>query len=621
MNARPPKRPAKRARTAAAAPARRADARAPRWLETAAWLSPLAAAAVLAWSLRGAPLGVPVADDFEFLRRALLPGGGGLLDSMGASYYWRPLSRQLWFPLVGPLLLVAPGVVAAIHLALLAALAFVLARIARRWLPAPGAALVGAAVLATEPARVLVTWPSGDQHLLATLGLALAAHEVLAGRRVTAALAALAAALAHELGALAFGFVAMGGLVRRRGRSAALDVALGVALFVAWGAGYRAALAHGVQLPAGGVFGGAARWFEAARLGSWAAFDAETLPEDAGRVVLLLTNLLALGAVGLLVAASRRAALREVAWPAGLALAIGWAGLLPLASLLPDWNAWRAFVPAVALVFAFTLLATRAHLALGVALVAVRLVAMGFAAPAPAVRGNPPRTVSDLSFARLTRVQRVVAASGAVVRATRFRHTHRIFYLGLPEMTINGFRGAQAVRVWTRDTSATFRAFAREAGPDSADLVLGYDVRRGHPLAMALDPGAHALWLRAQDAADAGDYARARTLYLAARAKQVPECPSLTAKVMQNLSVFAIADGDDAAADSLNRIAVDVRGQSPESYAIDGLIAARRGRFARAREAVGRSLRLSPGNELGMTVLEEVKRLEAAAAAGSGTAR
>lgn len=109
-------RPAVPARARAAAPVPpRARARTPRWLETACLLSPLAAAAALGWSLRGAPLGTPVADDWEFLHRVVFGHDTGLLGSMGATWYWRPLSRQAWFPLVAPLLLAAPAVVAAIH--------------------------------------------------------------------------------------------------------------------------------------------------------------------------------------------------------------------------------------------------------------------------------------------------------------------------------------------------------------------------------------------------------------------------------------------------------------------------------------------------------------------------
>src|SRR5438477_12594006 len=72
------------------------------------WLA-LGAAAILLlwWSCRGALFGVPAADDYDFLYwQRFHPFT--LLDSMGAPYYWRPVGRQLYFALVGPLLFRAP---------------------------------------------------------------------------------------------------------------------------------------------------------------------------------------------------------------------------------------------------------------------------------------------------------------------------------------------------------------------------------------------------------------------------------------------------------------------------------------------------------------------------------
>ncbi len=613
MSAGPARRRGARAARAGAHPAPRGTpGTAGRALEAAGRLSPFAAFVVLAWSLRGAPLGTPVADDFEFLSRSLF-GGGGLLGSMGATYYWRPLSRQLWFPLVTPLLLAAPWVVAAIHVAILVAIAFVLARLARRWVGAAGAALVGAAVLATAPARVLITWPSGIQHLLAMLGIALAAHEALAGRRWSAALAALAAAVSHELGVLAFGFVAIGGFANRRGRAAWLDVALAAALAGAYAAGYRAALAHGVRLPGNGPFPSVAAAAHAFRLGTRAAFNAETLPAEWGRAAVLATEVLA--AAGALVLASRRRAdLRRVAPAVGVALAIGWAGLLPLASLLPDWNAWRAFVPALALVFAVTLVAAGAHPGLGLALVAVRLVALGAAEPAPTeVNGKAPPAVSDLSFARLTRMQRVVAATAEVVRREEPRRGPRLAYIGLPEMTMNGLRGGLAARVWTRDTSVTFVAIeSANSGPDSTDLVVSYDTRAGRPLAFEMLPDARRDWTLGHEASDAGRLEEARERFLRALAEQSPQSPSLSANVLQNLAAIELSYGHLDAADSLNREALEVRGPTPESFALEALIALRRGDLRAARRSLGVALRISPNDTFTRQVLAELQRAEAA---------
>ena len=137
---------------------------------------------------RGAPLGTPVLDDYSFLDRVTFQHPLDPFDSMGGAFYWRPLSRQLYFSLMGPWLLTAPRAVAALHVLLLVALYAAIFRSARRGFAAPVAAAIAAFPLVSEPARVLLGWPSAVQHLLAMLLAAAAIHEALAGRRLTAAL-------------------------------------------------------------------------------------------------------------------------------------------------------------------------------------------------------------------------------------------------------------------------------------------------------------------------------------------------------------------------------------------------------------------------------------------------
>lgn len=589
----------------------RAPARNPA-LERACLFSPLAALAALAWSLRGAPLGTPVADDFEFLFRVGAGPQFGFFDSMGATYYWRPLSRQVWFSIMTPLLFAAPAVVAAIHFALLGAIAFVLARLARRSVSWPAAALVGAAILATEPARALLAWPSGIQHLLAALGLALTAHEVLAGRRWTAALAAVAAALSHDLGALAFVLLGAGGLLRREGPSAWRDAALAAVLAAGYATGYRVALAHGVHLPAGGASHAAGAWPEAVRLGTQAAFNTETLHEPWTGPARVVTALIFAVSLAVVLRPQKRGSLRgAIAW-LGIPLAVALIGLAPLGSLLPDWNSWRAFVPVLALSFVIALAAARAHLALGLALVALRIASLAGAEPAGRVTGDPPPAVSDLSFARLTRMQKVVGSSGEIVRATKLPPGALVAYVGLPEMTLNGFRGHVAVQVWTRDTSARFVAYV--GAPEAAmnpDLVLSYDARAGHDPVLALVPEAILHWSIAEGAGSAGRTEEAREHYLLALAAQKPESPSLSANALQNLALYELEAGHLRQADSLNKAADQIRGLTPNGLALDALIALRRGNLTLARNYLAACLRLDPSNSVGRGVVQELQAAEA----------
>src|SRR5437773_1805907 len=119
------------------------------------WLGGLGIAALL-WSCRGYRPGVPVADDYSFLARLEFQKPLDPFDSMGASYYWRPLSRQLYFSLVGPWLLAAPWVDALIHALLLGAIGVLVFRVTRRELAPSVAAAIAAGVVIAEPARVLL---------------------------------------------------------------------------------------------------------------------------------------------------------------------------------------------------------------------------------------------------------------------------------------------------------------------------------------------------------------------------------------------------------------------------------------------------------------------------------
>ncbi len=610
-----------------AAPVDRPGARPPPaaaggWLARACLLSPLAALAALAWSLRGAPLGTPVADDFEFLRRLQLPGPPGLLDSMGATYYWRPLSRQVWFTLMAPLLSAAPWAVAVIHVAILALTAGLLARIARRVVPWPAAALVAAAVIASEPARVLVAWPSGSQHLLAALGIVLTTHEVLSGRRWTAALAACGAALSHDLGALAFVVLGAGGLLRREGRRAWMDAALAAVLAALWLAGYRAALAHGVQLPAGGLAKLAGAWPAALRLGLKAGVNVETLPALYAGPLRAVTAILFVLAIALLVRSALANRERAATAMVAASLLIALLGFAALAPLLPDWNAWRAWVPVVALAFAMSLAAARAHLALGLALVALRVAALAGAEPARRVTGDPPPAVSDLSFARLARMQKVVAATGPLVRAAPHGRNWKVVYLGLPEMATNGFRRDAAVQVWSRDTSTRFIAYENDGVAfDSTDLAISYDTRPGRRLAFPLSVEARRDWRLGIAAMSRNDESGARDLFARALAAQQPESPSMVANVLLNLAIRDVARGELRSADSLSRRMYEVRGTTPEQLALDALIAISRGRLDQGRQLVGMSLRMNPNGTLGRSALSFLEQAETGKGAGAAAPR
>src|SRR5262245_395240 len=134
----------------------------PTWRDPWAWVCVIAVIPVLAHSWN-ALLGEPVADDYDFLHHALLDPHGSLFDGGGALIYWRPLSRQLYYGLFGPLMLSHPRILAAFHTGLLVAAALLLYRALRpRW-DGPSAALAATFPLFSEGTRVLLMWPAAFQ--------------------------------------------------------------------------------------------------------------------------------------------------------------------------------------------------------------------------------------------------------------------------------------------------------------------------------------------------------------------------------------------------------------------------------------------------------------------------
>jgi len=59
-----------------------------------AWVT-LLSVLLLALRMRGSAWGEPVAEDFDFLHRALFHGVGSLFDGGGSQAFWRPIPHQL----------------------------------------------------------------------------------------------------------------------------------------------------------------------------------------------------------------------------------------------------------------------------------------------------------------------------------------------------------------------------------------------------------------------------------------------------------------------------------------------------------------------------------------------
>lgn len=439
-----------------------------------AWLSALAVLALVLAS-RGAPLGVPVAEDFDFLHRALLEPTRTLLDGGGSLAFWRPLSHQLYYLALGPLMLSHPLAVAALHALLLALAAVLLTRALRPALGGPLAAAVGTFPLLAESTRTLLTWPSHFVDLGLYLFSALAVHEA-ARRRLPTALAALVAALlCKELAVvtvvlLPFVPGLMGG-PGVRGERARWLAGCG-AVLVVWAAAYTWVRAHaGLELPHDLERDSALLAVSPLERLAWAwrnslraVFSLAAAP---GRWDPAIGGALWLVALASAVVFARSAAARArlraraglVAW--GLAWAL--LGAATLASIFPLWSPNRSQYASVGFGAGAVTLAAAAHPALAGALVALRLGAFALAPPADRViTPEPAERGAFIDFPRITRLQRVMRDTRGVL-AERFPtlpHGARVGFHNLPLTAEYAFGDSRALQAWYRDTTLRWVPFA-----------------------------------------------------------------------------------------------------------------------------------------------------------------
>jgi hypothetical protein len=553
---------------------------------------------------------MPVADDYLFLSRLAFERPMDFFGPMGAAYYWRPVSRQLYYLLVGPWLLRAPWAATLVALLLLLALYATLYRLARRGFAPPLAAAIACFPLLGEPARVLLLWPSAAQHLLGAFFAALAVERAVAGGLVAACAAALLAVLSNEAAAVVLPALPLIAWLRTRARAGPAGAGAvarwgsgAIVVGLLWGAGYAVARGHGAGLPAGS--GGAS-------LGSLAEVMLQALIAQLGleKLAPALQRPLVVGFVLLLVAglatlvsppARARLARGAPVWLGGLA----WfaAATVPLVFVLPDWNAWRTTVGALGLGFALAGALALSAPRLVAGLVALRLLTLLLAPAAPAVVSQePPAAASSFSFERLVRLQRVVESTrralgpgvatlprGGVVR-----------YREIPLLAEVGFHGQDALRVWSRDTTLRW-ARLHELGGDQGrtDAMIEFEPRWPWP-GVRITAAAVRLRRLADRAAMEGRPRAADSLYAAALLAQPGEAPVFSSLVTLAQAQIAWNAGDYARADSLGRTSLALCSDNPAGHALAARLALLRGDVEAAREAVRRCLTIDPTDAGGL---------------------
>ena len=510
-----------------------ARANPPPWMDPWAYATLLAVLPVVLHSL-GAPLGEPLADDFDYLSRSMLEGGGSLLDGGGSVLYWRPVGRQIYYRLFGPLLLAHPGVAVAFHIVALAATALLLYLVLRRTWSGPRAWAGATFVLFAESSRMLVAWPSHLQDLGAMLFIALALYEASCRRLWTSMAAILASLLCKEVGLVAALLVPWLPTFEGQRRERARWLAATTATVALWGIAYVAVTRHaGLLLPhqfpaTTSTLGWWPRMMWTLAQGVRAQFSQTSSP-GAWDVWNLGSRLLLLGIAAWSVAANAAARARFRAALPWAAWGIAWfvAGVMPLAELFPAWSAYRCAFAGIGLGVALLALLAPLGGAGVAALVAIRLAAFALSPGPPAsVSEQAPAGGDEWDFPKLVRLERLVHDTRLVLHARypELPHGALVCYHNLPRMSEHAFGRDRALNVWYGDTTLHWMSFADF--PDHPELPLLTIVefqQERRPQMAFVDPDAMRAYLAGMKYVLAGRYQAALPLLARAESLQTDE--------------------------------------------------------------------------------------------------
>lgn len=454
----------------------------PAWRDPWAIASALAVVPVVLHSL-GAPLGEPFADDFDYLRRALLEASGSFFDGFGSVLYWRPLGRQVYYGALGRLMLAHPGAIAALHVVFLAVVALLLYRALRHTRSGPAAAAMASFPLWMESSRMLVAWPSHFMDLGALLFAALAIHEAAQRRLPTALAAMLGSLLCKEVGvvtALLLPWVptAKAG-AEASGRRWRWAFAC-AALVAVWTVAYVAASRSGhMALP---------RSFEPATTATplpirygWAlwhsvraCFSLAASPTRWDGVILVIAAAIAVAAFAVAARTGRlRGRRADVLWGVAWFLAAS----VALTEVYPAWAPYRAVFGSLGLGVVLVVICDLAHPALLGGLTLLRLGSFALSPGPPAdVTGVATDRGAAFDFERLVRLERLTRDTRTALKS-RFsslpRHA-RVGFHYLPLQAEYAFAGNKSLQVWYGDTTARWVRFpdiARDPGQPLTSIV------------------------------------------------------------------------------------------------------------------------------------------------------
>ena len=453
-----------------------------------AWLSVLAVLPIVvhAW---GAPLGEAVAEDFDFLHRVLFFQSHTLLDGGGSSAFWRPVAHQLYYETFAGLILHHPGLLATLHVLLLACASLLLYRSFRRVASGPVALVVATFPLLSESTRTVISWPSHFVELGVWLFTALALHETAARRLWTSLVALLAALLCKEVAVVAALLLPwLPGLGPRGAKSRLRWTAAFLALTAAWALAYLAirhrahlVLPHQLETRADVIATPLL-----ARLG-WALansvralFSLPAVHTTWGRPVLITAGVLAVLALALLLRRSRPGWMGRLGQDRGFQLGawgLAWflAASATLVPIFPIWAPNRSGYGSLGLGALAAALAGAAHPALLAALVALRLTAFALSPGPPAIIvDNVPQQGAFMDFERLVRLQRLMRYTRVMLKSNypTLPRGARVGQHYLPRLSEYAYGGSKALQVWYCDSTLQWMRYADFVRDPSTPLAV-----------------------------------------------------------------------------------------------------------------------------------------------------
>ena len=470
------------------------------WRDVWCWAA-MSTVLVLVGHSLGAPLGEPVAEDFDFLHRALLGANHTLLDGGGSVAFWRPVSHQLYYLALGRVMLAEPRVVAALHALLMVVAVWLVYRGLRNTLSAPVAAVAASFPVLAESTRTVLSWPSQFVDLGLWVFTAWALYETSRGRLWRALLALVLALGSKELAVVAA--VLLPWMPGQRGKSERMRWAFAMGGVAAvWAALYlwvrhttHLELPHHLEHSAEVAQATAVARYQWAWWNSVRAMMSlpliKTTYEGSLWLALGALSVIALMVLGVRQAWRRRA--EEWQWAAW---GVAWFAMssATLVVIYPLWQPNRSGYGSLGAGVAAAVLLELASPVLLALLVAVRMVAFA-AAPGPMAQvwSKAPETGAFMDFNQLVRLQKLMEAVRVRLERSfpKLPPSSLICQNDLPLRSEYAFGGSLALQCWYRDSTVRWVRFDRFQADTALKPVTIVQYQPGHePMVALADPAA-----------------------------------------------------------------------------------------------------------------------------------